>query len=179
MRSGDLLYRLTRPIAYPWAKLAEASGDLVVRLVPMAGAGAAGAYLLTGALPLSLATAACLVVVGLLAAFVALTFQLAIGLGAFWIHDCRPLYWIWQKGTFLLGGLLIPLELYPGWLRTIAEVSPFAAILHGPGHLAFDGSLVAAGLVVLELLGWLVVALFVVHMLYRRGLRRIDGAGGG
>ena len=46
----------------------------------------------------------------------------AIGLSAFWIVDTSPVYWIWQKLAFVLGGLLLPLELYPDWLRALARI---------------------------------------------------------
>jgi ABC-2 type transport system permease protein len=176
LRSGDLLYRLTRPLAYPWAKLAETIGDLLVRLGIHAFAGVGFAYAFTGTMPLDAVALAWVVPLGVLAAVVANTFGLVIGLGSFWIHDCRPIYWIWQKGLFLLGGLLVPLELYPDWLRTIALWSPFAAILHGPGSLALGSA--TPVLAALRLCAWLVIALAIVALMFRRGLRRIDAGGG-
>jgi ABC-2 type transport system permease protein len=176
LRSGDLVYRLTRPLAYPWAKLAEGFGDLFVRMGVHAIAGVGFAFAFTGTMPLDARAIAWVVPLGVLAAMVATTFQLAIGLVSFWIHDCRPVQWVWQKGLFLLGGLLVPLELYPEWLRAIAVWSPFAAILHGCGSLALgDGEPV---LVALRLVAWFAVALVVVALLFRRGLRRIDAGGG-
>ncbi len=176
LRSGDLLYRLTRPLGYPWAKLAEAVGDLLVRMGVLALAGVGFAYAFAGTMPLDAAALAWVVPLGVLAGVVASTFGLAIGLVSFWIHDCRPIYWIWQKGLFLLGGLLVPLELYPDWLRAIAVWSPFAAILHGCGSLALGhGEPVWAAL---RLCAWLVIALAIVALMFRRGLRTLDAGGG-
>lgn len=176
LRSGDLLYRLTRPLAYPWAKLAEVVGDLLVRMGVHALAGVAFAYAFTRTMPLDATALAWVVPLGVLAAIVANTFGLAIGLVSFWIHDCRPIYWIWQKGLFLLGGLLVPLELYPDWLRAIAMWSPFAAILHGCGSLALGQG--DPWLVALRLCAWLAIALAIVALLFRRGLRTLDAGGG-
>lgn len=178
LRAGDLLYRLTRPLAYPWAKLAEGVGDLAVRMGIHAIAGVAFAFAFTGTMPLDARAITWVVPLGVLAAIVATAFNLAIGLVAFWIHDCRPIYWVWQKGLFLLGGLLVPLELYPAWLRDIAVWSPFAAILHGCGSLALGAGGPAPELVAVRLVAWLGVALFVVAVIFRRGLLRIDGGGG-
>ena len=178
LRAGDLLYRLTRPLAYAWAKLAEAVGDLAVRMGIHAIAGVGFAFAFTGTVPLDARAIAWVVPLGVLAAVVATVFNLAIGLAAFWIHDCRPIYWVWQKGLFLLGGLLVPLELYPAWLREVAVWSPFAAILHGCGSLALGEGGPAPELVALRLLAWLVVAVLVVLVVFRRGLLRIDGGGG-
>lgn len=45
-----------------------------------------------------------------------------------------------QKMLFLFGGLLLPLEIYPDWMQTIAWATPFPAILYGPASYAFDKS---------------------------------------
>jgi len=176
LRAGDLLYRLTRPIAYPWARLGEGLGDLVVRMGLLGIAGFGFAYLLTGTVPLGARELAWVVPLGVLAASVGVVFELAIGFTSFWLHDCRPVYWIWQKGLFLLGGLLVPLSLYPEWLRAIAVWSPFAAILHGCGTLALgEGEPLLVGL---RLLAWFAIGLGLVALVFRRGLAQLDGGGG-
>lgn len=178
LRAGDLLYRLTRPIAYPWAKLAETAGDLLVRMGLLAPAGFIVACALQGEAGIGVRAAAWLLLLGPLAALVATTFHLAIGLAAIWIHDCRPIYWVWQKGLFLLGGLLVPLPFYPAWLRSIAELSPFAAILYGPGALALGDAAIDPWWLALRLVLWQAFALVLVAFVFRRALRRIDGGGG-
>jgi ABC-2 type transport system permease protein len=176
LRSGDLLYRLTRPLAYPSAKLAEAIGELIVRLAVLAAAAGAFAYAFTGAIALEPRALVWVLSIGVLAAITATAFGMIVGLSAFWLHDCRPIYWVWQKGLFLLGGLLVPLELYPSWLRDVARWTPFSAILNGPASLAFgDG---APALVALRLVAWLAVALAAIAIVFRLGLRHIDGGGG-
>jgi hypothetical protein len=40
---------------------------------------------------------------------------IAIGLLDVWGQYARPVYWIWQKSLFVLGGLMLPLSLYPSW----------------------------------------------------------------
>jgi len=176
LRSGDLVYRLTRPLAYPWAKLAEGFGHLFARMGIHAIAGVGFAFAYTGTMVLDARAIAWVVPLSVLAGMVATTFTLAIGLTSFWIHDCRPVQWVWQKGLFLLGGLLVPLELYPEWLRAIAVWSPFAAILHGCGSFALGAG--EPVLVALRLFAWFAVALAVVACMYRHGLRRIDAGGG-
>ena len=80
--------------------------------------------------------------------------RVAIGLCAVWLQDCSPVYWIWQKCAFILGGLLLPLEIYPPWLREIALWTPFSAIMHGPGRMAFGWQPEVAALVAVKLLLW-------------------------
>jgi ABC-2 type transport system permease protein len=78
----------------------------------------------------------------------------------------------------LLGGLFVPLALYPSWLRTLALASPFSALLYGPGSMAFDFDPAAAARVGMKLLAWGVVLVALLASTYRRGLRVLDAHGG-
>jgi ABC-2 type transport system permease protein len=78
----------------------------------------------------------------------------------------------------VLGGLILPLSIYPDWLRAVAEWTPFAAMLYGPGRtaVAFDPG--AAAVAVALLLAWGAAAAAFLFWLYRRGLRVLDVNGG-
>jgi ABC-2 type transport system permease protein len=175
---GDLVYRLTRPVPFPAAKLAEAFGDFLLRLAVLGATGFTVAFAVTGIVPIAPVMFVLLVPVGVLAGALMLVFHFTIGLGAFWLHDCRPLYWVWQKAAFILGGFLVPLHLYPAWLRELALVTPFSAYLYGAGKLALGaGPLDALGSAA-RIAGWLVVAVGVLVLVYRRALRRVTIGGG-
>ena len=178
VHDGDLAYRLTRPAPYPAARLAEAFGDALVRLASLGLVGFVLAWTMTGVVPLSAATLVVLVPLGVMSAATSLVFHFTIGLASFWIHDCRPVYWVWQKCAFVLGGLLVPLELYPAWLRDVASLSPFAAMLHGPGRLALGGDPTDAIVVGGRLALWLGVAVVVLVLVYHRAVRRLTMGGG-
>jgi ABC-2 type transport system permease protein len=85
---------------------------------------------------------------------------------------------VWQKFSFVLGGLLVPLQFYPAWLRDVALHSPFAAMLHGPGRLALGGDPIDALVVGGKLLVWLAVAMGVLLFVYHRAVRRLTIGGG-
>ena len=92
--------------------------------------------------------------------------------------DCMPVYWIWQKSAFILGGLFLPIEVYPAWLQKIAFWSPFSAMMHGPGRMAFGWQPEEAGLIALKLIAWLGIGSALVIWTQRRGLRVLDINGG-
>ena len=127
VRSGDIATRLVRPVSYLGAMLAEAGGETLLRLAVLGPAGALCAYVLAGGWPADPRGLLFALPLGVFATGLALLSTAAIGLSAFWIVDTSPVYWIWQKLAFVLGGLLLPLELYPEWLRVIARFSPFPA----------------------------------------------------
>lgn len=178
LHSGTLVYHLTRPTPYPLAKLAEAFGDTLVRLGILGIVGFALAFAVTGVVVIGPAQLVILIPIGIAAATLKLIFQFTIGLSSFWIHDCRPLHWVFQKAGFVLGGLLVPLEFYPEWLREIALASPFAAMLHGPGRLALGADASTAWPILAKLFVWGCVAVALLFVVYRRARLRVTVGGG-
>jgi ABC-2 type transport system permease protein len=177
VRNGDVAYHLARPMSYAGAKLAEAFGEMAVRWVVLGASGVLFARLLSGQWP-SAAGLGLAGLVGCLASVVLLLSYAAIGLSAFWIHDCTSVYLIWQKLCFALGGLMVPLSIYPDWLRQLALCSPCAALLYGPGQLmmAPDWSLAFGW--ASTLVGWGAAFLLVVLWLEHRGRKTLTLHGG-
>jgi ABC-2 type transport system permease protein len=165
IRSGALASRLSRPIGYAAACLAQWCGGAAFRLLAFAVIGFGAALGFSGTVPLAPAILLGLLLSAVLAVAILHLCHLMIGLATTWTGSAAPLHWISQKGLFVLGGLIIPLTLYPTPFRGIAEVSPFAAMLSAPASLALDSSpehtatvltLQTAWLVVLAALAWLV-----------------------
>jgi len=175
---GDLAYRLTRPVPYPLARLAEGFGDMLVRMSVLGAFGFALAFVYTGTIPIGPWGWVGVAALGVSAGALTLVFYMTIGLLAFWIHDTRPVYWMWQKASFVLGGLIVPLELYPDWLRALADASPFSALLHGPGRIALGGPPELVFEVAAKLLVWSAVAITILILVFRRGLRSVVIGGG-
>jgi ABC-2 type transport system permease protein len=178
VRSGDIASRLVRPVSYLGAQLAEALGETALRLLVMGPVAASVAWLLAGGWPADPRGLVLAIPLGALASALAVLSTAAIGLSAFWIVDTSPIYWIWQKLAFVLGGLLLPLELYPEWLRTIARFSPFPAMLWGPGRMAFGFAPGAALVTLVELLAWGSVIALGLVWLSRAARARLTVAGG-
>ena len=55
---------------------------------------------------------------------------------AFWIRDAGSVWFLYMKAVFILGGMIIPLELLPDWLERISLLTPFAAMAYAPARLA-------------------------------------------
>ena len=178
VRSGDLAYLLPRPLSYVGARLAEGTGTLLVRMALLAPLGFGLAWALAGALPADPARLALAVPLGIAAGFVATAFLVAIGISAFWLQDAEPLAWIWQKLSFVLGGLVLPLSVYPGWLRAVARASPFHPLIAGPAGTALGIEESSAGAIALRIAAWGVVALALTRLLFVRGVRVLDVNGG-
>jgi ABC-2 type transport system permease protein len=178
IQRGDVATLLPRPISYLGSRLAESAGDFLLRAATLAIAGCVFATAMTGGLPDDPRGLLLALPLGLLAGLVALCFQAAIGLTSVWITDCAPVYWIWQKCAFILGGLMLPLEVYPEWLRDFALLTPFAALMNGPGRMAFGWQPDLALRVALQLIAWSLVAAALLVVVYARARRRLEVSGG-
>ncbi|MFI5308916.1 MAG: ABC-2 family transporter protein [Polyangiales bacterium] len=177
VRSGEIAYQLTRPTSYLVMQLAEGAGELVLGLSVLGLVGLCAATLLTSSLPdpTGLLFAGAL---GLTAAVLLLLCNALIGLSAFWLQDCSPLYWLWQKANFVLGGLFLPLALYPSWLRLIALWLPFSAIVGGPGSMLLEPDAKVFVLLAIKLSACIVLAWQALDALYERAVQRLELNGG-
>jgi ABC-2 type transport system permease protein len=178
VRSGELAYYLTRPVSYLSFRLSEALAELLTTMAAIGVFGLLWTYWLAGGLPNDPRGLLLALPLGLFAALLALLFHVLIGLSSFWLMDCSPIFWVWQKLMFVLGGLMVPLALYPAWLRAIAKGTPFAAMVSGPGDLAFGLDVTSLATTALRLVLWTALAIGMVWLVYRRGLTRIELHGG-
>jgi ABC-2 type transport system permease protein len=178
VRSGDVACRLVRPVGYVGAQIAEGVGEAALRLAVLGPCAALFAFVLAGGLPADPRGLWLALPLGLLATFIAILCMAAIGMSAFWIVDTSPFFWIWQKLTFVLGGLLFPLELYPGWLQRIAHLSPFPLMCWAPGRMALGFAPRAALASALADAAWSALLWALLFALSRRARLRLTVSGG-
>lgn len=179
VRRGDVTYQLLRPVSYVGSMLARGVGMLCVRLPAVGVAAFAWAYAFTGTIPPARALLI-LLPVGFLAALLLTSLHLGIGLAAFQLTEVSPLYWVTQKALFVLGGLMLPLDVYPAWLRTLAWATPFPSMLASPAGLLLGPAPLPLEVAALSLsiLLWLGVTLFLWSALFRRAIRSLELGGG-
>jgi ABC-2 type transport system permease protein len=101
-----------------------------------------------------------------------------VGLSAFWTQEIGPFQWIWEKLLFSLGGLILPLTMYPQWAQTIAYLTPFPSILGSRSALVIDHSLSSFLGVAVSLMSWCLFGSILLCMVYRKGLRILNIEGG-
>lgn len=177
IRSGDIVYQLLRPINYLWLKISDSIGAFLFRFtVLMLIAIPFCAYLSSSIPPLPILFAAYLTAG--IAGLVFILFHTTIGLLAFKLQDSTPIFWVWQRCSFLFGGLIIPLDFYPSYLKTASYFLPFASLLYGPARLILSFNFESFLIVLGGLLFWGCFALFLASWLYIRMLRELKVNGG-
>jgi ABC-2 type transport system permease protein len=177
LRRGDVVYQLGRPASYVVAEFATASGLLAVR-VPVLGVTAfVCAFAFTRWIP-PLTAVIAIVPFALVATALITAMHLWIGLLAFWLDDVSPVYWVWQKLLFVLGGLMLPLALYPVFIQRIAAVTPFPALLGGPASIVLGSESMRPMGLALALVFWSGATAVVVAWTFRRATSALTVNGG-
>jgi ABC-2 type transport system permease protein len=178
VRTGALAVQLIRPLDYPLARLWTNLGERLVRFTLNAIVGALIALVLVG--PIAFTPAG----LGMFALALPMAFALdflalfLIGMCAFWLEDTSGLALIYSRVTMILGGMLIPIELFPDTFQPILRALPFASIVYGPARLFVHPDLpFLLDLIVRQGIAIAVLGL-AVALVYRAGLGRIHSNGG-
>lgn len=134
VKAGDLAYTLTRPLSYPLFQVANSLGGslprVLLNLLTASAVVLVGMRSFAGSLPGFVAFLLLAALALLLDALIAVL----IGLCAFWIEEVSPIYWIYSKLVFTVGGLFLPLELFPEQLRQVVRWLPFQFITYAPAR---------------------------------------------
>jgi ABC-2 type transport system permease protein len=172
--AGTVAVELLRPASVLGVRLAAELGRALPRLAVCLGAGVILATVTAGAPPDPVALALAVPSVGIAIAC-NIACQHAFAASAFWLRDAGSAWFLYQKLVFVVGGMLIPLEALPGWLRVAAAALPFRAMAYIPARLASGH---VEPILLLQQIGWLVVILFIANATFRAGERRLQVVGG-
>lgn len=176
VRTGGLAAQLTRPVSYVAFQFAVAVGESWPRLLLNLLAGSVLVRLLTGVMvltPVGLLT----YLAAYVPAFLLYTsLFLALALTSFWLEDAWAVTFVATRLVMILGGLLIPLSLFPPAVAALARALPLQLMVYGPARELVHPS----GL--LPLMGsqalWLAVLASVLWLVYARGVRALHVHGG-
>jgi ABC-2 type transport system permease protein len=179
VRTGAIVTDLARPITIYYRELAERYGVALYYMLARFTPVYLGALLLYGvAPPLKLET---------LLFPVSLVFAVGVSAGLWYVVCSSAYFRDTANGELtalvfvntLLGGMVVPLDFYPDWLRAIADVLPFRATLYTPVAL-LTGKLTGGALVfgLVHQIFWFAALSAVSLAIESRGLRRLATQGG-
>jgi ABC-2 type transport system permease protein len=146
IRSGQIASDLAKPFDYYafWLSqdLGRALYHLLFRAIPTY---AVGMILFHTTLPGDALTWVGFLASLTCAALVSFSFRFLVNLSAFWTLDSRGVAMVANIFTTFFSGLLLPIAFFPDWLRQIAEVLPFQAMIYVPTAV-FLGKVTGAAL---------------------------------
>ncbi len=178
VRSGNIGYFLNRPMPYLWMRLSEGLGSLCVHLILFFTLGLVFLYFYLGSWPShgveSVVMALALLVGG---SILHLLFQVCCGLSTFWTNDAVFVYNTYMKIILLLGGIYLPIHLYPSFMPVgLIELLPFSSMVGAPASL-----LIGVGnfweILALQIF-WIIAIFIFLNYLYAVCLKKVEVHGG-
>jgi ABC-2 type transport system permease protein len=177
VKSGDVGFKLTRPISYIAFHYVEYMSELAVRFGVNVLLGGMLGLLVLG--PPQLGPGLVWFPLMALCGFtVNFMLNMSLALCAFWVEETRGLEFVYHKLLFTIGGMLMPLELFPEALQSVCRWLPFQTVLYMPAKtaVAFDAGRLP-GMLVQQVL-WIGVLGLAVALIYRRGVTKLHVNGG-
>jgi ABC-2 type transport system permease protein len=178
VRTGQLAYQLARPYNYVLYRFAQMWGERLPRFLLTLAVAALLATLFSGGSGVSWGGLLAGPPALLLALTIDFLFVLTISLLAFWVEDTTPFLFIYDRFLMILGGMLLPLELFPGPLEAVARVLPFSAIVYAPARMFVDPDPARLAGLLLQQGVMLLVAMLIAGGLFRYAERRLQANGG-
>ncbi len=177
VKDGSIAYLLNKPFNFLLYHFSSGMGDSIVRATMNILLGSIAVWLLAGPPPALLGWLFAIPAV-LLSWALHYCFNALIGLAAFLAEEVAPYEWIYQKFVQVLGGLFIPLDFFPIWLKNIALTMPFAYMLYGPARLFVKPTWSDF----FSLIGiqsfWLLIMVSVLALAYRKSVTYLTVNGG-
>jgi ABC-2 type transport system permease protein len=103
---------------------------------------------------------------------------MTIALSAFWVEETRGLEFVYNKFLFTVGGMLMPIELFPEALQHVVRWLPLQGVVYAPAKTAVAFDSVDLPSLLLMQAGWIVVFGLIAAAVYRRGVKKLNVNGG-
>jgi viologen exporter family transport system permease protein len=176
VKDGQVAVDFLRPVDLQAATIATEAGASLFALIPRGLPSVLlGAVTIGLSLPASPASWLLGAVSLLLGIVISAATVYLIAVAGFWLVETRGLQILYMLASGFLGGLYVPLALFPGWLRIVAVATPFPSIMMYPIDVL--SGLGGAGLVLAQV-GWLAGVAAAGQVLTRAGRRRLEVQGG-
>ncbi len=178
IQSGSVAYQLNKPYSYIGYYFAKSISYKLISCVITFVIGAILVYLLVGGIKISLISIPLILISVILALTLDFFMLLCIALVAFWFEDTTSLRWIYDKILFTIGGMLVPLEIFPDWLEKISTVLPFSFAVYQPAKLFVNFNMARFLEVVGAQIAYILVFVVIAIIIYRKGIGRVTINGG-
>ena len=177
VKDGSIAYILNKPYHFLLYQLSNGLGESIIRMAMLFIIGGALVWGMAGPPPgLQNWPLAFLALAG--AWLLHFCAGALIGLAAFVAEEVAPFEWIYQKFVFILGGMLIPIDFYPGWLQTVTKALPFPYMMYGPARLFVEPNPQIFIQIMTGQFVWLAVLGGLLIFVFSRGMRQLAINGG-
>lgn len=179
VKTGSIAYLLNKPYNYILYGFSYSMGETIVKLLCNAVIGIGIGLLFVGPLETFSIVSLPFVIFSILAgAVLNFIIYMCLALSSFWFEENSSFFWIYSKLVFILGGMLVPIDIFPNWLQSICRYLPFAYVTYAPAKLAVSFSMESfISLFSMQLI-YIGVFILLSMVLYRTGARDLNVNGG-
>lgn len=177
VKNGEVAYILSKPYNFVLYHFSFGLGDGIMRIIVNLIVGLGVTWILAGPPPTALGWAMALVTM-IFAWILHFCMMALIGLAAFLVEETNSFELIYQKLVFVLGGMLLPLDMFPAWLQQIARVLPFPYMMYAPARLFVKPDFELFWQMLAGQLVWVGILVFVLSLAYR-GSEKVLTVNGG
>jgi ABC-2 type transport system permease protein len=135
VKDGSIAYTIGKPYNYLAYHFFNGLGESITKMGLIFLLGTPIALIYAGRPQVALTHLPFVLLILLLGMVIDFLILSSIGLLAFVVEDTGSFRLIYQKTTFILGGLLIPLDFLPDSLQTVARLLPFQLTTYAPAKL--------------------------------------------
>lgn len=135
VRTGRIATKLIHPVSYVLSQMSRTLGERAFRFALNLGVGSAIALVLVGPIRWSLAGLALFLALLPLAFVLDFLCGFLVGLCAFWLESTAGIALLYSRSVMLLGGMLLPVEVYPESMQPLLRWLPFSSMVHAPGRM--------------------------------------------
>jgi ABC-2 type transport system permease protein len=179
IRDGQVAVDFLRPLDVQAASITTEVGRALFSLLPR-GIPAVALGLVVGmALPESPTAYALFALSLLLGIVLSMATAYLVGISGFWLVETRGVQVCYMVLSGFLAGLFVPVRLFPAWLGSVAQATPFPAMMMYPvdilaGRVGPSGALESIAVQ----LAWLAGVVALGQALTRAGRHRLEVQGG-
>ncbi len=178
INAGAVAYFVNRPVSFFTMRFAEGIGTLSVNFLFLLVFGMLIAYLLVHEILISSLHLTIIICLCFLSAILNLLIITAVGFCALWIHTTKPIHLLVQNGMFVLGGVILPLTIYPDWLIIISKHTPFYYMFFMVAQLSYNFNWQDVLLILQMDLFWGSIIISLVAFTYHKLYKKINIYGG-
>ncbi len=135
IQHGEILGYLLKPMSYYWqnftTEMSYRSNQSVIAIVAIVVLVSTLNISFLHPTPMHYLQFLLMAMVGL---FISFTYKYILGLTAFWLTDTNGLFNTLIVAELLLGGFVMPIGLYPDWVKLLAHLTPFPYIYYYPSQ---------------------------------------------
>lgn len=174
---GEYIYDVIRPISLKTILIIDSGVSAVLNYFTYIFIGSLIGYILTNQTPFFYSYFYAGVVLGAFSALLDSSIKVLIKLSTFWIK--KPLFLIltYHKLLFILGGIFLPISMYPKWIQVISNFLPFKTIFYMPSTLILTGNFSNMPLNITSMAVWFLVTFLFLDIFYKRGIQKIAKIG--